>query len=247
MVDDSDLGGFVAVLKEAQTWADAEVEMLAVSSVLEKEANAFEAEYLELVRPTFQPSTAADMLVTKAALNETTTTTTQKYEGTNLLGEPTTVERKSGPPSDQGGGFTNTMLGGVSSVTQSPIKKLFETGVERAFTQPYADESKKLSDRMKNVQRQIILQDLIVNDPVLADEPPENVANAYNTLLQMAPEVSMNKEVVRAILRQSVHSVAVSPYDAEMWTKLEQNIRGIKGKGVVPSQGQGAGAKGGGR
>jgi len=58
------------------------------------------------------------------------------------------------------------------------------------------------------------------------------VAEAFNAILQLAPEMASNKEVVRAVLRQTVHSVAVSPYDAEIWTKLEKNLQNIRGKGV---------------
>lgn len=54
----------------------------------------------------------------------------------------------------------------------------------------------------------------------------------FNAILQLAPEMASNKEVVRAVLRQTVHSVAVSPYDAEIWTKLEKNLQNIRGKGV---------------
>ena len=45
----------------------------------------------------------------------------------------------------------------------------------------------------------------------------------------------MQKEVVRAVLRQAVHSLAIGPYDAQSWTDLEKNIRAISGKGVKPA------------
>ena len=90
-------------------------------------------------------------------------------------------------------------------------------------------ENTRISENLRNIQRQILLQDLMVNDPVLSEEAPETVAQAYAAVMNMAPEVSTNKEVMRAILRQSVNSVAVSPYDAEMWTKLERNLANIRG------------------
>jgi hypothetical protein len=95
---------------------------------------------------------------------------------------------------------------------------------------PSKKQNVQLSERLKNVQRQLILEDLMTNDPVLSEENPETVSQAYSAVLNMAPELSANKEIVRAILRQAVHSVAISPFEAETWTKLEQNIRNIAGK-----------------
>lgn len=235
VIDDTDLGVQVELLKEAKAWMDVEAEMLAISGTLQKEADEFEREYAELFSNQFQGvKSAADLL--KVA--DTETTATQKYTTKNLYGEPIEVESVSGGTPKDPNGLADMISSNTFESAQAPIKKFIETGVDRAFTQPMVEENKKLSERMKNVQRQIMLQDLMVNDPVLADESPETVAEAYNSLLQMAPEVAANKEVVRAILRQTVHSVAVSPYDAEMWTKLEGNLRNLRGKGpAVPRPG----------
>jgi hypothetical protein len=105
-----------------------------------------------------------------------------------------------------------------------------ETGLDRLVSAPGERANKALSERLKNVQRQIMLEDLMTNDPVLSEEDPERVAQAYQAVMQLAPDVSTNKEVVRAILRGVVQSVAISPYDAQNWTQLEQNIRNITGK-----------------
>ena len=82
---------------------------------------------------------------------------------------------------------------------------------------------------MRNLHRTAILQDLIVNDPVIGEVDPKITAQAYTTIMQTAPEVSTNKEVVRSILRQSVHSLAVSPFDAGSWASLEKTTKEIAG------------------
>lgn len=229
VIDDSDLGLQVELLKEAKQWMDTEVELLAVAGQLQKEADEFERAYAELFSGTFPgEKSAADLI----KISDSETVQKQKYTTSNMFGEPVDIEHTSGGASKKDPmGISGAIAQETFDSAKAPVQKFLETGVDRAFTQPAIEANKKLSERMKNVQRQIMLQDLIVNDPVLADEPPETVAEAYNSLLQLAPEVAANKEVVRAILRQTVHSVAVSPYDAEMWTKLERNLRNIKGKG----------------
>ena len=51
------------------------------------------------------------------------------------------------------------------------------------------------------------------------------MANAYRTLVQTSPSMSLNKEIVRAVLRQSVNSVAVSPFDAKQWADFENVVK----------------------
>jgi hypothetical protein len=97
--------------------------------------------------------------------------------------------------------------------------------VAGALANPKAREAKGTADKMKNLQRQLILEELIVTDPVLKGENPDSVSRAYQTLIQIAPDVSLNREVARSILRQSVQSVAVSPYDAKSWSDLENEMR----------------------
>ena len=245
VVDDSDLGPSFELLKEASQWLDIETEMLAISNQLEKEANDFEREYAEALGHTFQvdDSPAALIRTTKVAGEGGGgggTKIEKKFQGIDLLGEPytgTTVSGSGAKKTDQTGivqGIADSAIAGA----QKPIGDFLNVGIDRAFTAPRERENKALSERLKNVQRGIMLQDLMTNDPVLSEEEPATVANAYNALLQLAPDVAANREIVRSILRQTVTSVAVSPYDADLWTKLEQNLRGLQGKGQPPRKDQ---------
>lgn len=229
VVDDRDLQEYVGQLKEAKEWMEAESEMLAVAGTLDKEADAFEREWMETIQPVF-PEKEADSLVNfihpglrKAAQARTEV----KTEGTTLFGDPYVKTKTKASPPLLGEAISKGVSGGV----QRPISEAIETGVERAVSKPGLEqENIALSERLKNVQRQIMLQDLMANDPVLSEESPDVVVNAYNAVLNLAPELATNKEVVRAILRQAVHSVAIDPYAAQQWTQLEQNIRNIAGK-----------------
>ena len=85
------------------------------------------------------------------------------------------------------------------------------------------DKTKKttLRDYIDNVRRSDIITELYHDDPIISEADKNDVLQAYETLVQTAPEASLNKEVVRAILRQSVNSVAVSPFDAKQWADLD--------------------------
>lgn len=233
VVDDYDLHQHENLLKEAREWLGIESEFLAMSGILEKEADEFEREWLEVAG--CEEKKGSDSLsdfIRPEVLKVAQTVATEKYTTRNFYGDPVSVESKkeTGGPSKPG--ITDAVSDFMFDTGKKPVGDLLNTGVTRMMTEPMARENKQLSEKLKNVQRQIMLQDLMTNDPVLAEESPETVAEAYQAILQMAPEVASNKEVVRAVLRQTVHSVAVSPYDAEVWTKLEKNLQNLQGKGV---------------
>ena len=226
VIDDRDLGQHLELLKEAKDYLETEAELLASVCTLQKEADSFEHDFLAVVTParTTQADDLGDFIrpeILKRAKDD-------KPATSNIFGEPT--EKKVDKPA--GPGIHDMVADTVGGGLGKSMGSYMETGIERAFTAPQERDAKALSDRLRNVQSQIMLQDLITNDPVLSEEAPEKIIEAYNAIRQLSPEVGTNKEVVRAILRQTMHSTAISPYDAELWTKLEGNIRNIKGKGA---------------
>lgn len=80
------------------------------------------------------------------------------------------------------------------------------------------------SDAAENVRRAMMLQYLLATDDVLKDMDRNTVLSGYNTLLSVAPKVANDMELVRAILRQTAQSTAISPFDAEQWAKLDQRM-----------------------
>ena len=112
-------------------------------------------------------------------------------------------------------------LGGV--VTDAAKKPLQEAAT--SLIAGDVGEEQKLTDKMRNLQRQLILEDLITNDQVLSGESPDLVAQAYQTLIDLAPEVSLKKEVARSVVRASVNAVSMSPFDAKSVVDLENELR----------------------
>ena len=86
---------------------------------------------------------------------------------------------------------------------------------------PQQKKDTGLKDYINNIRRSAILSELASDDPILSEADPKALSTAYELLANSAPEASLNKEVARAILRQSVNSVAVSPFDAKQWADLD--------------------------
>jgi len=164
----------------------------------------------------------------------------QQPEQTSQVSQP--VDNKQGPynkrknedksqqkviASNKGlmGELGSGMLSGALNISG----KKMEGVISDLFSSQTLEDNKRISGRLNNLQRTTILQDLIINDPVISEVDPKVTAQAYNTIMELAPEVSLSKEVVRAILRQSVHALATSPFDATQWVELEKKIKEVKG------------------
>lgn len=107
-----------------------------------------------------------------------------------------------------------------------PGRESLETAI---FGAP--SKSTYVKDRLDNVRRSVLLSDLYKNDPILSEADPNELARAYQSLVQTSPKSSLNKEVVRAILRQAVASPAISPFDAKSWADLDSAIAKANGQG----------------
>lgn len=83
---------------------------------------------------------------------------------------------------------------------------------------------KPLHNPQDNFTRKRILQELLLTDEILKQVNPRKVAQAYEVLLQLAPQMSLQKEVVRAFLRQAVQAQGVSPFDANQLIMSNTNL-----------------------
>jgi hypothetical protein len=117
----------------------------------------------------------------------------------------------------------------VSLFALSRLLNQPQDGLAKNINERFLDSSKNgTSPRhnlvLENMERQLLLQELIMTDPILSKANPQKVAKAYEQILRLSPQVSKEKEVVRAMLRQAVAAQAIAPYDADQWTKLDTDI-----------------------
>lgn len=114
-----------------------------------------------------------------------------------------------------GGGVSQGLQGTAKSVVTGALDKTLDAGNR---------ESKKLTDNAKNLHRKFILEKMITTDPILKGVPEEDVIRAYQSIVQLAPEVSLNEEVTRSILRTATNAAAISPYDAKSLVDLDLDL-----------------------
>lgn len=82
--------------------------------------------------------------------------------------------------------------------------------------------------------RQLMLENLAHTDPILSQIHPKKLIDSYSQLLRLAPELSKEKEVVRATLRQMSASQALGPFEAQQL--VEANTKLLKQKMLSAGQ-----------
>jgi hypothetical protein len=81
---------------------------------------------------------------------------------------------------------------------------------------------------MDNFERQTVLQDLLLRDPILKKEDHNKVIQAYEQIVKLSPDLAMQKEVVRALLRQMVAGQALAPHSSNQLVEANLNMLKLK-------------------
>lgn len=83
---------------------------------------------------------------------------------------------------------------------------------------------KEENEALRDEARGALLADLLSSDPILQDADPRQVSEVYKSIVASSPRVSLNKEVVRSVLRGAVNSIALSPNDMKVLTDVDKGI-----------------------
>jgi hypothetical protein len=120
-------------------------------------------------------------------------------------------------------------LGSLAGMLSGPMSDAAHENMADSFSsalKPKSSQGPSLKPNMTldNMERKLLLQELLLTDPILSRINPAKVARAYEQLLRLSPEVSKEKEVVRAELRAMVASQALGKFEAETLTKLDTGM-----------------------
>ena len=102
----------------------------------------------------------------------------------------------------RGGKLPYSDLSGLESLLKPQWRDLnpYEHNIMRSLDDPEQDA------KLRDITVQTNLIDLINTDEYLSDQDPEEVIDAYNELMEIAPEIHNKKPLLRAALRQYLES-----------------------------------------
>lgn len=124
-----------------------------------------------------------------------------------------------------GGGGGSSGSGVIDSLTPATPTSFLAYLADTARNYDHSGAEKRIEKAtagVNNLRRQLILQDLLVNDKILSQEDPSSVAAAFRSINQVSPDTTLNREVLRSMLRSAVQSVALSPYDAKTLADVDK-------------------------
>lgn len=129
------------------------------------------------------------------------------------------------------------------SAAQSGVEGATGAGYQAAHTKALENRYKGPKDEVSmetdNAKRQMILVDLLSNDDIISKQPREQMMGAYNTVLGIAPDVTLQPEIIRAFLRSASAQQSVDPFTATQMGQLQNVLTKNKmlQSGKAPAQG----------
>ena len=145
--------------------------------------------------------------------------------------EPDPDENKRGKKdSDQKKpGAFNAIIGGgkgmFENILKEKLKHLYKMKQMSPDEGPTSDDKAIYALKYKE-----IFEDLVNNDDIIKERNSRDLSGIYKTMMNVAPRVSTEKEIVRAWLRLISGQPALSPYDAKQLAELESYYNGGGGK-----------------
>ena len=204
VVDVDDLADVVTAIKEAADFAAEGAAMEAYAAEMRKNAQTAPDPFAGL--PT-KKEELENLLLKERILSER-----------QRRGPASTVAASKGGGGSSGGGVIDSL---TPATPTSFLAYLADTA--RNYDHSGAEKRiEKATEGVNNLRRQLILQDLLVNDKILSQEDPSSVAAAFRSINQVSPDTTLNREVLRSMLRSAVQSVALSPYDAKTLADVDK-------------------------
>jgi len=210
VVDTSDLDGVVAAVKEAS-------DFVAEGAAMEAYAAGMRAELQKQGQSAPLPDDKAkleNLLLKERILSEQH----------RRLTAPSASRSSSGGGSGGGGVTPSSFIAYLAETARDYDDDALQRRIDKATA------------GVDNLRRQLILQDLLIRDKVLSQENPDAVAAAFRSINQVSPDTTLNKEVLRSMLRGVVQSVALSPYDAKTLADIDKARRQAYGKHDIPEK-----------
>lgn len=124
-----------------------------------------------------------------------------------------------------------------------PLKMLGTYSLVSRTTGPMADKLKgpddnaklnkavsQLNDpahemRLREINTQAMLQDLMLNDPVISGYDPQQVTGAFNDISQISPSVSDQRMLMQSLLRKHLQQGQLDTFDQDQLLGFEDKLR----------------------
>jgi len=116
----------------------------------------------------------------------------------------------------------------------SALKNLFGGPMASGKPAPSAVQ-KQLTDltdpeheqQLRNIQTSAMLQDMMINDPVISGYDPTEATDAFNEIVQTAPRAANKRAIMQSLLRKRLEQGTLDPFEVEQLLSMEEKQQKI--------------------
>lgn len=130
-------------------------------------------------------------------------------------------------------GRVSTFLHGLTDTEMSvnrPLSHVAGSLARSAMTPPSEMTGKALMQLtdpdhemgLRNIRAQSVLNDLILNDPVISGHDPADVSLAFNELSELAPSMADSPAAMQALLRKRLEAGYLADFDVKQLMEMEK-------------------------
>jgi hypothetical protein len=134
-----------------------------------------------------------------------------------------------------GAGIRNiSALGGAITDKMLDLPDYIENKIRKNPTAERKNQ-KKMDLDYANEQAAAMIQDLLITDPILSEEDPDNILDFYETIRSVAPTVANDKNVMRVSLRAAAQHDGIAPQDLKYFIDLEHDMQKVRSNQRIES------------
>ena len=126
-----------------------------------------------------------------------------------------------------GAGLSSGITGVVGATLGKAFAPATEADVEAEAVGEIFDPAHEAE--LRKIRTQAMLSEFISTDPVISTYDPEEVAAAYNQVVQLAPRTAQQPAVMRGLLRKMLQQQdALEPFEAGQLAEVEERLKKIE-------------------
>jgi len=129
-------------------------------------------------------------------------------------------------------GVGAAIAGGASGIAKKFAPKSKEELVQDRMRDLAGTEHEQ---RLREIQTQAMLHDMMLNDPVISGYEPDQVVGAYNQVSELAPATAHRRILLQALLRKHLEQGgALDLFEGDQTLELEKKLRRITDQETEP-------------
>jgi len=122
-----------------------------------------------------------------------------------------------------------------SLVGASALKSLFGGAAPSAAKPKPGAVQKQLAEltdpeheqRLRNIQTSAMLQDMMINDPVISGYDPTEATDAFNEIVQTAPRAANKRAIMQSLMRKRLEQGTLDAFEVQQLLDMEEKQQKI--------------------